>query len=96
MEGKLDVAFENMGEKWLKNISRPVQVYKINLGQGKSQGTAVLLRPDKPSIGVLSFQNMSGNPEQDYFADGIVEDIITALSRLKNLFVIAKKLDFCL
>jgi adenylate cyclase len=79
-----------MGEQQLKNIAQPVRVYSIRLN-----GTpARLALPDKPSIAVLPFQNMSGDPEQDYFADGIVEDIITALSRFGNLFVIARNSSF--
>jgi adenylate cyclase len=79
-----------MGEQQLKNIAQPVRVYSIRL-----DGTpARLALPDKPSIAVLPFQNMSGDPEQDYFADGIVEDIITALSRFQNLFVIARNSSF--
>jgi adenylate cyclase len=86
-EGKLEIIFENAGEQQLKNIARPVRVYRARLsgGAGPSSRPALPL-PDKPSIAVLPFQNMSGDPEQEYFADGIVEEIITALSRFRQLF----------
>ena len=90
--GKLDIAFEDGGEQALKNIARPVRVYRVRLGGAKASPTPAL--PDKPSIAVLPFQNMSGDPAQDYFTDGIVEDIITGLSRLKWLFVIARNSTF--
>ena len=87
---KLDVGFEDKGEIELKNIARPVHVFSI-AGSKPTAATAPRLPlPDKPSIAVLPFQNMSGDPEQEYFADGMVEDIITALSRFKSLFVIAR------
>ena len=95
---RVGVAFEDKGEIILKNIARPVQVFVV--GGAKEAGTLslepslVLALPDKPSIAVLPFQNMSGDPEQDYFADGMVEDIITALSRFKSLFVIARNSSF--
>jgi adenylate cyclase len=78
-EGKLEIIFENAGEQQLKNIARPVRVYRVRLsgGAGPSSRPALVL-PDKPSIAVLPFQNMSGDPEQEYFADGIVEEIITS------------------
>ena len=103
VRGKVDIAFEDMGPQTLKNIAEPMRVWRVQLGR---QGTVpaqqvssasrapVLALPDKPSIAVLPFQNMSGDPEQDYFADGIVEDIITALSRFKSLFVIARNSSF--
>jgi adenylate cyclase len=97
VEGKLDVGFEDRGGQQLKNISRPVRAYAVCAGTHsvptEGLGTAPPL-PDKPSIAVLPFQNMSGDPEQDYFADGVVEDIITALSRFKSLFVIARNSSF--
>jgi TolB-like protein len=88
-QGKLEIAFENAGEQPLKNIARPVRVYRVLLDAAATT-RPVLTLPDKPSIAVLPFQNMSGDPEQEYFADGMVEDIITALSRIKWLFVIAR------
>jgi TolB-like protein len=93
-EGKLNITFENTGEQQLKNIARPVRVYRVRLsGPAEGQRSALPL-PDKPSIAVLPFQNMSGDPEQEYFADGIVEEIITALSRFRQLFVIARNSSF--
>jgi len=99
---KLDFAFEDMGEQQVKNIVRPVRVHRVLLSThpGPSKpvvGTSAepsLALPDKPSIAVLPFQNMSGDPEQEYFADGMVEEIITALSRIKWLFVIARNSSF--
>jgi TolB-like protein/class 3 adenylate cyclase len=96
---KLDAAFEDIGEQQLKNIVQPVRVYltrsgDASFGRSPSRSAACLALPDKPSIAVLPFQNMSGDPEQEYFADGIVEEIITSLSRFKNLFVIAHNSTF--
>jgi TolB-like protein/Tfp pilus assembly protein PilF len=91
--GKLEVVFEDAGEPQLKNIEWPVRVYRVRLNGTISSRPALPL-PDKPSIAVLPFQNMSGDPEQDYFADGIVEEIITALSRFRQLFVIARNSSF--
>ena len=90
---KLDLGFMDKGEVELKNIQRLVQVFVI--GGVKEDGqTTHLPLPNKPSIAVLPFQNMSGDPEQEYFADGMVEEIITALSRFKSLFVIARNSSF--
>ena len=86
---KLDVGFEDIGEQQLKNIARPVRVYRISRG-GNPAAEPPLALPDKPSIAVLPFQNISGDPDQEYFADGITEDITTALSRLRWFFVIAR------
>ncbi|MBR0801867.1 adenylate cyclase [Bradyrhizobium jicamae] len=96
VEGKLDVAFEDRGEQYLKNISKPVRAFAVRSGaeQPIAAIRAAPALPDKPSIAVLPFQNMSGDPEQEYFADGMVEDIITALSRFKSLFVIARNSSF--
>jgi TolB-like protein/class 3 adenylate cyclase len=99
---KLAFSFEDMGEQQVKNIARPVRVHRIVLGEGTgpSEQTAggaanpPLALPDKPSIAVLPFANMSGDPEQEYFADGMVEEIITALSRIRWLFVIARNSSF--
>src|SRR6516225_6676462 len=80
--GKLDLAFEDMGQQQLKNIARPVRVYRVRVdrvGEAIVATQPSLALPDKPSIAVLPFQNMSGDPEQEYFADGMVEEIITAL-----------------
>jgi adenylate cyclase len=92
--------FVDLGEKVLRNIARPVRAY-IALGRSAAlsgpparEQRSRLALPDKPSIAVLPFQNISGDPEQDYFADGMVEDIITGLSRIKWLFVIARNSSF--
>jgi TolB-like protein/class 3 adenylate cyclase len=96
VQGKVTANFVDSGEHTLKNIARPVRVYRIELGGEDTihpSATAPSV-PDKPSIAVLPFQNMSGDPEQDYFADGMVEDIVTGLSRIKWLFVIARNSSF--
>ena len=127
--GRLDLAFEDLGEQELKNIARKVRVYRVRAtsphpnpplpgrdpgitgegamraaapdspppqaGEGRvGAAEAALALPDKPSIAVLPFQNMSGDPEQEYFVDGMVEEIITALSRIRWLFVIARNSSF--
>jgi TolB-like protein/class 3 adenylate cyclase len=87
--------FEDLGEQQVKNIARPVRVYRIRDAKTPSgPASPALPLPDKPSIAVLPFANMSGDPEQEYFADGIVEEIITALSRIRWLFVIARNSSF--
>src|SRR5271166_2324532 len=94
---KLDLAFEDLGEQQVKNITRPVRVYRIRLGEAPTAAAspaAALALPDKPSIAVLPFQNMSGDPEQEYFTDGMVEDVITELSRFRALSVIARNSTF--
>ena len=94
---KVDLAFEDMGEQQIKNIARPVRVFRIAapvMVQPPTLTKPTLALPDKPSIAVLSFQKMSGDVEQDYFADGMVENIITALSRFRQLFVIARNSSF--
>jgi adenylate cyclase len=87
-----------MGEQQLKNIARPMRVYRFcdrTAANAPSQTSPTLPLPDKPSIAVLPFANMSGgDPEQEYFADGMVEEIITALSRIKWFFVIARNSSF--
>src|SRR5215216_3166607 len=106
--GRVKAAFEDLGGLSLKNIERPVQAFSVRWEKSDWQmqvtsGATVapsiapqasLSLPDNPSIAVLPFQNMSGDPEQEYFADGVVEDIITALSRFKSLFVIARNTSF--
>lgn len=96
--GKLDVVFEDMGEQWLKNIAWPVRVYRVQVAGDAAEivqaDRAALAFPDRASIAVLPFENMSGDHEQDYFADGMVEEIITALSRMRWLFVIARNSSF--
>jgi TolB-like protein/class 3 adenylate cyclase len=101
VRGKVTVEFDDLGEQRLKNIDRLVRIYATksngHLGSvvfSHREPLKPLPLPDKPSIAVLPFQNMSGDPEQEYFSDGIVEDIITALSRFKALFVIARNSSF--
>jgi TolB-like protein/Flp pilus assembly protein TadD len=96
VQSKLDCNFQDIGEQNLKNITRPVRVYRIR-ETSASNGPpvrATLPLPDKPSIAALPFANLSGDPEQDYFADGMVEEIITALARIRWLFVIARNSTF--
>ena len=94
VRGKLDTGFLDRGEQQLKNIPRPVRTYQVRLGPALGRARTAPTLPDKPSIAVLPFQNMSGDPEQEYFADGVVEEIITALSRMRWLFVIARNSSF--
>ena len=92
---KLDLVFEDMGEQQVKNIARPVHVWRIRPGAKPAVSASLpLALPDKPSIAVLPFANLSGDPEQEYFADGMAEEIITALSRIRWLFVIARNSSF--
>jgi|SRR5271165_1567797 len=107
VKARLDIAVTDLGEAKLKNITEPIRAYSLQVGlpaQAKmaapvapaptEEPAARLALPDKPSIAVLPFQNMSGDPEQEYFVDGMVEDIITGLSRIKWLFVIARNSSF--
>jgi TolB-like protein/class 3 adenylate cyclase len=105
VRGKVAVEFADLGEQRLKNIDRPVRVYAARPRAHHGNAAQAVMPsypeareppslPDKPSIAVLPFQNMSGDPEQEYFADGMVEEIITALSRFKSLFVIARNSSF--
>jgi adenylate cyclase len=104
IRGKVDIAFADMGLQDLKNIAEPMRAWRVQLDGSASlmapakpadvPGQPALALPDKPSIAVLPFQNMSGDPEQEYFADGMVEDIITELSRIRWLFVIARNSTF--
>jgi TolB-like protein len=96
---RLDYTFEDVGEQQVKNIARPVRVYRvrdraISVEEPAPASPQPLPLPDKPSIAVLPFENMSGDLEQEYFADGMVEEIITALSRIRWLFVIARNSSF--
>ena len=93
---RLDFAFEDMGEHSIKNIARPVRVFRVGTRRAapSSEPAAALPLPDKPSVAVLPFTNMSADPEQEFFADGIAEDVITALSRYPSLFVIARNSSF--
>jgi adenylate cyclase len=98
VEGKLDFGFEFLGERPVKNIARPVRVYRVrNVSTAMKAPTGAdrpMPLPDKPSIAVLPFNNLSGDPEQDYFADGIAEDLITELSRIRWLLVTARNSTF--
>jgi TolB-like protein/tetratricopeptide (TPR) repeat protein len=91
---KLDITFDDAGEQNLKNIERPVRVFRVTDRVAGAKQRPALALPDKPSIAVLPFQNLSADPEQEYFADGIVEDITMALSRFHWLFVIARNSSF--
>lgn len=90
---RLDLAFEDMGDRHLKNIERPIRVYNISIDRSSNDG-AVSAGQERPSIAVLPFINMSGDPEQEYFSDGITEDIITDLSKVSGLFVVARNTVF--
>ncbi len=101
VKSRLDLAISDLGETKLKNIAEPMRIYSLQFGGAVAASAATatpvasgLSLPDKPSIAVLPFQNMSGDHEQEYFADGIVEEIITALSRFRQLFVIARNSSF--
>ena len=94
---KLDFGFDDRGEQQVKNIARPVRVFMVRpaeRGIAAAVETVSPTVPEKPSIAVLPFQNLSGDPEQEYFADGVVEDIITALSRNRTFFVISRNTSF--
>ncbi|MDX1489248.1 MAG: adenylate/guanylate cyclase domain-containing protein, partial [Acidiferrobacterales bacterium] len=92
--GKIDVAFEDLGERRLKNITGPVCAYRVSLTSAPTASARMHRQTDKPSIAVLPFDNMSGDPEQEYFADGLTEDIITALSSSHAFPVIARNSTF--
>jgi adenylate cyclase len=96
VQGKIAANFFDTGEQSLKNITRPVRVYRVEFGEHRTGWPAARTSPtpDKPSVAVLPFQNMSGDPEQDYFCDGLVEDIITTLSKLDGLRIIARNSSF--
>jgi adenylate cyclase len=96
VQGKVAANFVDIGEQSLKNMARPVRVYRVELGEVSTPQPAApaLASTDKPRIAVLPFQNMSGDAEQEYFADGLVEDIITTLSKLAGLRVIARNSSF--
>ncbi len=99
VRNKLPLAFEDLGEQKVKNIPEPVRVYRwtdaaVDPKPGMVDAEGALQLPDKPSIAVLPFDNMSGDPEQEYFADGISEDLITALSKIRWFFVIARNSTF--
>jgi adenylate cyclase len=94
IKGKVNLDFVDLGEQRLKNIAATIRVYGVRWDEGGHVARETLALPDKPSIAVLAFQNMSGDPEQEHFADGIAEDIITALSKSRWLFVIARNSSF--
>jgi adenylate cyclase len=100
VKGKVDTGFEDLGEQTVKNIAEPVRACRLTSASAdrfkpkRSVADIDLALPDKPSIAVLPFTNMSGDPEQEYFTDGVSEDIITELSRFKSLFVIARNSTF--
>jgi len=99
VEGKLELGFEDKGEHAVKNIAKPVRVYRVyGVGTETAQEQDIAAEapelPDKPSVAVLPFSNMSNDPEQEYFSDGITEDIITELSKISGLFVIARNSSF--
>jgi len=97
VRGKVETEFADIGEQSLKNIARPLRVFRLGPLSSPAQPIAppaALPLPDKPSIAVLPFANMSGDPEQEYFVDGMVEEIITALSRIRWLFVLARNSSF--
>src|SRR5260370_1995161 len=99
VEGKLEIGFEDRSEQQLKNISKPVRAYAVRAGAHRAPTDRLSWLPplpNKPSIAVLPFENMSGDPEQEDFAHGMVEEIITALSPLTSLFVIAPNSNFTL
>ena len=91
---KLPLAFDDLGDQQVKNIPQAIRVYRVHAGASAPLPVAALALPDKPSIAVLAFVNMSGDPEQEYFVDGMVEEIITALSCIRWLFVIARNSSF--
>lgn len=94
VEGKLPVAFKFIGEQQVKNIAKPVRAYQLQSETRASSTASRLAMPTGPSVAVLPFTNMGGDPKEDYFSDGLTEDIITALSRFKQLFVIARNSTF--
>jgi TolB-like protein len=105
VRGKVEVEFADLGEQRLKNINHPVRVYAVKSGGHFGMAMPVVLTsvpdaqkplplPDKPSIAVLPFENMSGDPEQEYFADGIADDVLTTLSKIQELLVIARNSSF--
>jgi hypothetical protein len=93
VRGRIDAKFEEGGAKSLKNTAEPVRVYRIQTGE-RTPAKPSLPLPEKPSLAVLPFQNLTSDPEQEYFADGIVEEITTAIARLPWLFVIARNSSF--
>ena len=91
---RLELQFEDMGELALKNIDAAVRVFCVHLGERGAKARSALSLPDKPSIAVLPFQNMSGDPAQQFFSDGMTEDIITELARFRQMHVLARNSSF--
>src|SRR5262249_23215497 len=94
ISGRIDLACQDIGEQRLKNIARPVRAYRIRLDSAVPRAAAAPALPEKPSVAVLPFENMSGDPEQEYFSDGLSEDIITLLSAWRSIPVIARNSSF--
>ena len=94
VKGKVDLTTQDLGEQRFKTITEPTRVYSVSLDEVAGKSVPAMTLPDTPSIAVLPFQNLSGDLGQEYFADGIVEEIITALSRFRHLFVIARNSSF--
>jgi adenylate cyclase len=94
VSGKIEHVFEDLGERALKNIAEPVRAYQVLLSGAPAAASGAAEPSDKPAIAVLPFDNLSGDPEQEYFSDGITEDIITSLSRIRQFFVIARNTTF--
>jgi adenylate cyclase len=97
IKGKLDYGYSDLGEQRVHNIAEPVHAYRVKRSRPSADTPPAKefpRQPDKPSIAVLPFDNLSGDGEQEYFADGVVEEIITALSRMRWLFVIARNSSF--
>jgi len=94
VDGKLHIGFEYLGEKEVKNIAKPVRVYRADIGASETRPSVAAPEPERPSIAVLAFENLSRDPDQEFFADGIAEDLITELSRLRWLQVTARNSTF--
>lgn len=91
---KVDLTFDDLGEQRVKNLARPLRMFQVRVAAARDPAMTAPPLPGRPSIAVLPFANIGGDPEQDYFADGMVEDIITGLSRFRSFFVIARNSTF--